>query len=146
MADAAKRFVCMALLAAIVLPSIAAADTLVMTDGNTFQGKIVKETDKEVVLQVQYGTMSFDRQHVRSVAKGPWTPAKAPAARPEDDAWRKRMDHALKDELPLLKHAQEAEWAGHLAGAIEILKHARGVAKAMNPTEVTAIDEKIERL
>ena len=54
------------LLTAVPLPGTlspsAMADEITMKNGNTFKGQILEEDDKQIVLKMQYGTMSFKKE------------------------------------------------------------------------------------
>lgn len=131
------------------LSSPAAADKLLMTDGNTFEGKIVKEGNGDVVLEVPYGTMTFRKEHIKSTVRAKYTPPAPPTPSADGTAAeesRNELDRALAIELPLLNHARDAERAGNLTGAIRLMQHMREIAVAADPTRVSVIDAKIRDL
>ncbi|NOZ22392.1 MAG: hypothetical protein GXP25_15030 [Planctomycetes bacterium] len=69
----------------------ASADTVVMKNGNRFKGKVLEETPKKIVLQMQFGTMTFERTKIKEIKKDatykvPPPPKKAkPKPEPQTD-------------------------------------------------------------
>ena len=55
-----------------------AADLIRFKDGSTFRGTIVKKTEREVIVQFDFGTMSFNPEDILAVEAEP-EPATAPA-------------------------------------------------------------------
>ena len=55
---------------ALAASSTALADTIVMKNGNKFEGKILRETAEKVVLQMDFGTMDFQRSQIKEIRKG----------------------------------------------------------------------------
>lgn len=60
-----------ALLVALVFaPAVASADTLILKDGQTFEG-VVTERGEQVEVQLEFGTVGFDRSDVKSIERAP---------------------------------------------------------------------------
>jgi hypothetical protein len=67
-ASAAATF----LLLAVLTPR-ALADEVVMRNGARFEGRVIKETDSEVVFQTAEGTITMRRSLIRRIERKPWT-------------------------------------------------------------------------
>ena len=53
----------------LLLPSLAEADTIVMKNGNTMDGIILKETPTEITLSLGVGTVTLRRSQIASIRK-----------------------------------------------------------------------------
>lgn len=53
------------LVAAVALPAL--ADEIVLNDGRKLEGKIVKESDKEVEIKTRFGNVKVDRRQIESI-------------------------------------------------------------------------------
>lgn len=62
----------MAVLVLLAVP--AKADTVVLTNGNRFEGRIVSENDRQVILQTDAGELVLKRSDIKEIISGPWTP------------------------------------------------------------------------
>ena len=68
-----------AILVLAALAPRALADEVVMRNGARFEGRVIKETDHEVVFQTAEGTITMRRSLIREILRKPW-----PAAEPAD--------------------------------------------------------------
>jgi len=104
------------LLALLLFASLALADTLILKDGRTFSGRLVRQTGKEVVFEVHgYNSKiarSFPRDQVASITKGEvrTTPVarSRPATEPKDakppcSSTRRSDDNPLASPESLVK-------------------------------------------
>jgi len=63
--------------------TVAGADEVVLTNGRSFTGTIVKEDDREIVIESRGGKLTFARSQIASVKKAPLAaPDPAPAPSP----------------------------------------------------------------
>ncbi|MEW6356016.1 MAG: WD40 repeat domain-containing protein [Planctomycetota bacterium] len=83
-----------------------AADTLVLKNGNRFEGKILEETPEKVVMQMTYGTMEFKRADIKDIQKkAGYTvpkpePRPAPEPKPEPEPKAPEAQPAQKEPQP----------------------------------------------
>jgi len=77
---------------ALLLP----ADAIYLKNGRTVEGKIIREDDKSVTLEIGYGTITIKRSYIKEVIAEEWTPPKPPAkiVLPEESVTR------TEDALP----------------------------------------------
>lgn len=67
------------LFAFLALPSSARADTLVLTNGSKIEGRIVKETGAEVVIDVPgVGKLNVERRRIKEIRRGATPPSAKP--------------------------------------------------------------------
>ncbi|MHC4470576.1 MAG: hypothetical protein ACYTDY_13740 [Planctomycetota bacterium] len=67
------------LFAFLALPSSAQADTLVLTNGSKIEGRIVKETGTEVVIDVPgVGKLNVERRRIKEIRRGGTPPSTKP--------------------------------------------------------------------
>jgi hypothetical protein len=55
-------------------------DKIILKNNETFEGIVVRETDKEVTIELGFGQMVFDRSKVLTIQKGEFTPPTATSA------------------------------------------------------------------
>jgi len=99
---------------AFVVLCVVAQDRVVLKDGQIFEGKIEKQTRKEVVLRTKYGVLRFPREKISKVEKGV-------VAKEEYEARRKRIARALFElALWCKKNGLEKQAMRHLK---EVLRY-----------------------
>lgn len=60
----------MVLFAILALPACLYADVIHTRDGRHLEGEIIEETTEYVKLKMKFGTVTVDRQHIRSIERG----------------------------------------------------------------------------
>lgn len=117
-----------------LLAAPALADVVTLTDGSKREGKVVRESDREVVLQVTQGRLSaeitFKREEVRSIERGP-TAAEGALAEVE------RRKGALKDK-DTAGWIDYAQWLDRQAGFSRDAREAWERVVGLEPENATA--------
>ncbi|MEW6356057.1 MAG: hypothetical protein AB1696_07025 [Planctomycetota bacterium] len=152
-------FVWLAAVVAVgLMASSAIADKVILKSGNTFQGQIVEENDKQIVIEMQYGTMTFKKEDIKKVVKEKYTPPKPPSSSSTSSSSSSSSSEALPataprvtDEalLPIREYLSEADKAlkvRNFIRALAALKKARETAEGSAPSAVSLIDAKIKAI
>jgi len=125
------------------------ADKIVMKNGNTFQGQILEEDDKQIVLKMEYGTMTFKKAEIKKVSKERYVRPKPPSTDKPEVKEPPPVDPGKDAIVPVRKYLFEADKAAkarNFMGALAALKKARDVAKSDAPATVSLIDAKIRKI
>lgn len=101
-------------LAFLFVPSMALADTLVLEDGQRFEG-VVTERGDTVEIQLEFGTVGFERSEVKSIER---------EATPLHELERRRAALAYNDLSGTLALARWATERGLTHGARSLYRHA----------------------
>jgi len=108
------------LIAVLLVSAEALSDTLVLTDGRTFQGRLIKKTDKEVVFEaIQFGTkiqVSFPPDQVSRITEGKVDP-KTASTKPIAGKAAKKLPPAPKAP-PIVKYKGPTYYLVPLRGQV----------------------------
>ncbi len=99
----------LAVAAVVVIAVSARADIVVLKNGARFEGRIVSETEQQIVLATRSGEVVLKRMEIAEVVPGPFgepaergkdEKAKAPGARPAPATGKKPLPKAAKPKPP----------------------------------------------
>ena len=85
------RHVLLPIVLAVLLAAPASADTILLKNGATFEGRIVKETKTSITIETADGRITLRRSRIQLIKKAPWRPeaeVKDAAKRREEAAGR----------------------------------------------------------
>ncbi|NOZ23779.1 MAG: hypothetical protein GXP25_22100 [Planctomycetes bacterium] len=124
-----------------------------MKNGNTFTGQITEENEKQVVLKMEYGTMTFKKVNIKKVVKEKFVRPKpppdsssqsGPGAVPQPPA--RTTDKALASVREYLMEAAKALKVRNFTSALAALERARKLAVTSAPSTVGLIKAKIKKV
>lgn len=72
-----------AIATSLLLAGEASADTVVLKNGNRFEGRVVSENDRQIVLETGSGEVVLKRADIQEVIQAPWTPPARVEKKPE---------------------------------------------------------------
>ena len=104
----------------LMLTATAMADRVITKAGETFNGTVVEETAEKVVLKTLSGTVTIDREQVKSIEKGS-AETKAPAVVPQVVVAQvdpTKAAQALKDAKSALAAGEWVKAAGLMEGLL----------------------------
>jgi len=85
----------------VTICNLVTADAIYLKNGRTVEGKIISESEKAVILEIGYGTITINREYIKEVVAEEWTPPKSPKTSPPEESVKRTEEAKPATHTPV---------------------------------------------